>query len=58
MAKQTRRILVPHGCIAKLCADCNAAPTTVRYALYGYSGTDKAETIRATAIKKYNGKYA
>lgn len=53
-----RRILVPHGAIEKISADCKCCRRTVTLCLRGAIDNDNAEFIRRRALEFYGGVYA
>lgn len=52
---KVKKIIVPHGCVGKLAADCGVSPNTVREALNFTGDTDAQRLIRKRAMDWYRG---
>ena len=52
---KTQKILLPHGALNRLAADCGVSPGTVREALRFASDTETQCLIRKRALELYGG---
>lgn len=52
---KVKKIIVPHGSVGKLAADCGVSPNTVREALNFTGDTDAQQLIRKRALDWYRG---
>lgn len=52
---KTQKILLPHGALNRLAADCGVSPGTAREALRFSADTETQRLIRRRAVELYGG---